>query len=520
MEYLNLVIIFIFISCGFGVNAQTNNLDVQRIKALNLSGVTITEIQNIQAGNFTLPDGKLITNLPAFIKVSFISKPTSESNIKCEIWMPVNNWNGRFLGTGNGGGAGHVNYSFLTSGVMRGFATANTDMGTSPNVLHAIGHPEIWADFGFRATHEMTIISKIILQAYYKKHAKHSYFFGASTGGQQALMESQLYPNDYDGIVAGAPANNRTHLHASFIWNLNANIGNTGEKIISPQKMDLLSKLILKQCDDNDGGAPNDDFLTDPRMCKFNPEMLPHCTDNSVTDSCFTNEEIDVLKKIYTGPVNPKTGKQIFSPLPIGGNHLVDTSPHLYIFKWVFGDDFDYTKFDFDLDMAKIDSILGPVLNANNPHLEQLKNRGGKIIMYAGTDDQLIPFQDAVSYYERVIDAQHSLAKTQSFFRFFIVPGLGHVGGGIGLTNFGQRLQDTDNDILTAMINWVENGTAPNKFIASGYDKVNKDRFERPVFPYPIFPKYIGGNSNLSSSYKGINHLRNSVMSTDKKFLK
>jgi len=170
--------------------------------------------------------------------------------------------------------------------------------------------------------------------------------------------------------------------------------------------------------------------------------------------------------------------------------------------------------------MAKIDSILGPVLNANNPHLEQLKNRGGKIIMYAGTDDQLIPFQDAVSYYERVIDAQHSLAKTQSFFRFFIVPGLGHVGGGIGLTNFGQRLQDTDNDILTAMINWVENGTAPNKFIASGYDKVNKDRFERPVFPYPIFPKYIGGNSNLSSSYKGINHLRNSVMSTDKKFLK
>jgi feruloyl esterase len=219
-----------------GACSQTTDDALKEIRGMNLRGVTITEIQDISSGNFPIPGGKTIANLPAFIRVAFTSKPTPESNIRSEIWMPKDNWNGRFLGTGNGGGAGAISYGSLVSGVLRGFATANTDMGTSPNVLEAVGHPEIWADFGYRATHEMTVVSKAILQIFYKNADYYSYFTGCSTGGQQALMEAQRYPDDYNGIIAGAPANNRTHLHASFIWNVKSANGVSGGAIISQKK--------------------------------------------------------------------------------------------------------------------------------------------------------------------------------------------------------------------------------------------------------------------------------------------
>ena len=149
-----------------GVSAQTTGNFLQEINSMKLSGVTITAVEDVPAENFTPPGGKMLTNLPAFRRVTFTSRPTPESNIQCEIWMPKNNWNGRFLGTGNGGGAGKISYGPLVSGVIRGFATANTDMGTSPNAEDAVGHPERWADFGYRSTHEMTSAAKSILQAF------------------------------------------------------------------------------------------------------------------------------------------------------------------------------------------------------------------------------------------------------------------------------------------------------------------------------------------------------------------
>ena len=231
------VIAFLFLQLTVvEINAQTKHGTQQAIKTIKLPGVTITEVQDVLSGNFTLPVEKTITNLPAFIRVAFTSRPTIESNIQSEIWLPKENWNGRFLGTGNGGGGGSIGYGSLASGILRGFATANTNMGTSAGVIEAVSHPEIWADFGYRATHEMTVTSKVILQTYYNKSAQFSYFINCSTGGQQALMEAQRYPNDYNGIIAGAPANNRTHLHASFIWNVKANTRITGEKIISQKK--------------------------------------------------------------------------------------------------------------------------------------------------------------------------------------------------------------------------------------------------------------------------------------------
>lgn len=511
-----------------GARAQSTIDMIHEIRGMNLPGLTITEIQEISAGNFTIPGEKTISNFPAVLRVAFTSKPTSESNIRSEIWLPKNNWNGCLLGTGTGGGAGIINYGSLIAGVIRGFATANTDMGTSPNAYEAVGHPEKWADFGYRSTHEMTIVSKAIIEIYYRKSAHHFYFMGCSTGGQQALMEAQRYPYDYNGIIAGAPGNNRTHLHTFFIWNLLANNQDSGRAIISQKKMALLTKLVIHNCAGKDGGAPGDNFLTDPRICKFDFETLSKCSNETESDSCFSSAEIAALKKMYDGPINPRTGEKIYTPFPLGGTSLEETSFHLYPFKWVFGKDYDYKNFDFDHDMAKVDSVLGPLLNANNPKLDQMKNHGGKILMYAGTYDQLVPFQDALNYYERVIEAQHGLKQTQDFFRFFPVPGMGHCGGGPGLNDFGQGLtqnvkQDGEHDILTALVNWVEKGIAPEKIIATAFnccDTVNKIRFQRPIYPYPKFPNYIGGDINSSSSYQGIDHPRGEVLKPDQLYLK
>ncbi len=524
------IISMIFISlllCVLGVSAQTGGNFLQDIISLKLTGVTITAVEDVPSENFTPPGGKKLTNLPAFIRIAFTSKPTPESNIQCEIWMPKNNWNGRFLGTGNGGGAGKISYGPLVTGVIRGFATANTDMGTSPNAEDAVGHPERWADFGYRATHEMTSAAKAILQVYYKRPALNSYFIACSTGGQQALMEAQRFPDDYDGIIAGAPANNRTHLHTSFIWNLIANNQGQANEIIPQKKINLLSKLVIQNCAGKDGGAPGDGFLTDPRLCDFNFETLPQCLEGIKTDSCFTMEDIIVLKKLYTGPTNPRTGERIYTPLPLGGSKLELSAAHLYLFKWVFGKDFNYRKFDFDRDMAIVDSILAPILNANNPDLSLMKARGGKILMYTGTDDQLVPAQDAINYYERVIVAMGGLKQTQDFFRFFLIPGMGHCGGGSGL-NFSQGksidlIQDSDYDILSAMVKWVENGIAPDRFNVKTFnccDSVNRIGFQRPIYPYPKFPEYTGGEPKSPSSFRAVDHIRGGVLSPAAVYLK
>ena len=479
------------------------------LEKLKLPGITITEVQDVPAGSFTI-NGRVFADLPAFCRVALTSKPCPESNIRIEVWMPVTNWNARFLGTGNGGGAGSINHGVLAAGISRGFATANTDMGTSVGVMNAVGHPEIWKDFGYRATHEMTVAAKAVICAYYKKKITYSYFSGCSTGGQQSLMEAQRYPDDYDGILAGAPANNRTHLHASFIWNLQAN-NDGGHEIVSKKKMELLSEIVIKNFKAQDCGAPEDRFLSDPRICTFNPAMLPHCQD-TVSDSCFSEAEINALKKIYRGPVNPRTGERIYSPLPMGGNKLENVAPHLYPFFWAFGKDFDYMKFDFDRDMAKADSMLAPILNANNPDLSRLKKSGGKIILYTGTDDQLVLPQDAINYYDRVIEELHGLKETQDFFRLFLVPGMGHCGGGRGLNDFGQGIPrkgaaDAERDLLTTLINWVEKGIVPERLVATTFyccDKADSIRFQRPLFPYPLLPGYTGGDPNLPSSYQPV----------------
>ncbi|MDR6550799.1 tannase/feruloyl esterase family alpha/beta hydrolase [Paenibacillus qinlingensis] len=490
----------------------------------NIEGCTITCVQMVPEGNFTLPDGGIITDLPAFCRIAMQLKPTPISNIHVEVWLPQENWNGKFLGTGNGGSAGAIAYAHLAFGLRRGYATANTDLGTSPHVDSAIGQPERWADFGYRATHEMTVVAKEIIALYYRRPASYAYFVGCSTGGQQALMEAQRYPDDYNGILAGAPANNRTHLHAGFLWNYKAVNQVLEGEVFSKEKVDEITNAVIEQWRGKDGGAPGDNFLTDPRKCGFDPDTISNRS-NLANDKGLTNAQVLALKKIYAGPTNPRTGEQIYTPFPYGSENCsggldLQQDPErlpsslLYMFRWVFGAGFDYRTFDFDHDLDVLNERLAHLLNANNPDLSAMKALGGKIVMYTGLSDPLVPYQDALHYYERVMEAQGGLPQTQDFFRFFLVPGMGHCGGGPGLNDIGlggvQSDQlDSEHDMLNALVAWVEHGKAPEKLIATAFKDSfapNGISFQRPIFPYPKFPEYVGGDPNLPSSYQGIDH--------------
>jgi feruloyl esterase len=235
---------------GFmGLKAQQNDAASdslrQKILALKIPGLTINDIRFMDTGAYQPAGTKTVfAGLPAFCMVAVTLQPTPASNIKVELWMPRVSWNGRFLGTGNGGGAGKIAHNQLAHGLKKGYATANTDMGTSPGVDSAIGHPERWVDFGYRATHLMTVVSRQILQAYYGKAAHHAYFMGCSTGGQQALMEAQRYPGDYNGIIAGAPANNRTHLHSGFVFN-HLVTHQTEGSMLSPADLSYITQTVV-----------------------------------------------------------------------------------------------------------------------------------------------------------------------------------------------------------------------------------------------------------------------------------
>ncbi|MFC5408063.1 tannase/feruloyl esterase family alpha/beta hydrolase [Larkinella bovis] len=529
---------FLVLSSLFRINAQ--GCLCRQLAQQTFPNTTITTAECVAADSFRLPGTTAATpGLPAFCRIAATLKPVPESTIRIEVWLPQTGWNGRFLGTGNGGGAGNINYSALINGLKRGFATANTDMGTSPSANDAVGHPERWIDFGHRATHEMTVTAQAITQAYYQKPAHHAYFAGCSTGGQQALMEAQRYPDDYNGILAGAPANNRTHLHTGFVWNYRATNPGPGSALLPKEKIALLTSAVLRACAGKDGGAPNDDFLTDPRACRFDPETLPKCPDGTDDPTCLTADQVTALKKIYAGPTNPRTGERIYTPMPLGSESIstgieFQQNPRqapnalFYQYLWVFGRDFDYTKFDFDHDLDRMDSVLAPILNANNPDLTPLKKQGSKLLMYAGTADPLVPYQDAEAYYERVVKAQGGLKQTQEFFRFFLIPGMAHCGGGPGLNDCGQSLaltvpQDSEHDLLTALVRWVEEGRTPDQLIATAYQggvPANGIRFQRPIYPFPKLPKYLRGDPKLPGSYRGVVYPLRTVLKPAERYLK
>ena len=415
-----------------------------------LPGARVVASALVAAGTFTPPVSTGLearfAAMPAFCRITVDAIPTPDSRIGIEVWLPVDRWNGRFLGTGNGGSAGSIAYGMgMIEGLKRGFAVATTDMGTAPDIAAAEALPARWDDFGNRSTHEMTKAAKTLLRAFYGVRAVRSYFEGCSTGGQQALVEAQRFPEDYDGILAGAPGNNRTHGTAYYAWTYQAVNAVPGSKMTLLQ-WGAVTRAILADCAGKDGGAPGDQFLTDPRRCRFDVASLPRCTKDSRADECFTQAQLAALGRLYAGAMNPRTGERIYpgltpgsESLPLGPVRMNDPAAgsRLFVMRWALGNDFDPLRFDFDRDMDRLDARLAPTLNANKADLSPFALRGGKLLIYNGLADPGVPFADTINYYERVL-AIAGYTRGRDFARLFLVPGMGHCIGGPGATEFGQ----------------------------------------------------------------------------------
>jgi feruloyl esterase len=503
------------------------------LQNFSFPNTTITAAQLQPGGPYVAPDAwhLAFTNLPPYCQVSATIKPTSDSNINVQVWMPTDRYNGRYLGTGNGGYAGGYFQSELAAGINNGFATANTDMGTAPaagvNADALVGHPEKWKDFGWRATHLMTLFSKALIQTFYGNAANRSYFAGCSTGGQQALMEAQRFPTDYDGILAGAPAFNRTHLHTVLVAQYKATHANLPMSYIPPSKLDAVNKAVLAQCLASSGGAPGDGFLTDPRECNFDPASIA-CPANTDGPTCLNADQVKAMKTYYAGPINPSNGaiinpgnmrgSETSNPAGLGFalNESLNEPSFDSLFKWVFGLTWQWQTFDFNHDLDRVDQVLAADLNATNTDLRPFAQRGGKLILYAGWADTLIPSPSTINYYNAMSQTMtgsrsaRGLEQTQNFARVFMAPGMWHCKDGPGPNSFGGPIQepapsfDPQHDLLSALTRWVEKEQAPNSVIATKYVGDTPQlgiQMQRPLCAYPEVPKYREGDPNVASSF-------------------
>jgi hypothetical protein len=498
----------------------------ESLSSLALKNATITSAASVPTGTYKPPSGPGQAApdepLPTFCRVGGIAKPTSDSEIRFEVWLPASGWNGKFQQVGNGGFAGTIPFAAMALPLMRGYAVAATDDGhvSAPDQSWAIGHPEKVADFGYRAVHETSVQAKAIVHAFYGKDATRAYFVGCSDGGREALMEAQRYPADFHGIVAGAPANFWTHLNARGLWDERAVLDDPAS-YISPSKLSVLQKAAIAACDTIDGDK--DGLIQDPRLCHFDPATV-QCKGEDAAD-CLTAPQVEAATKIYGPAKNPRTGAEIspgFSPgaeavpanwaLWITGmtpraTSIGDMFANQFFADMVFENPtWDFHMLNFDSDVKLADDKLASVLNSTDPNLKPFKERGGKLIQYAGWGDSAIPPQDSIDYYENV---QSTMGPTHSFYRLFMVPGMSHCGGGLGANVFGNGIAvpdaDAEHDVTMALDQWVEKGVAPDKIIATGYVDGNRAKgvaMTRPLCPYPQEAHYKGtGDMNDAGNF-------------------
>lgn len=491
---------------AFTASAQES---CQKLKSLKIANVTITEAQSyspatplvipIPASPFAAA-GRL-TVLGPICRVRGYSAPTDDSHISFEVWMPISSrWNGKFEAVGNGGFIGQINYNEMNAGLKRNFAVAATDTGhTGADESWALGHPQKLIDWSYRAVHETTIASKQIVKAYYGTAAKYAYWDGCSTGGKQGLTEAQKYPEDFDGIVAGAAANYITRLQAGseyMSW-VALKDGTSGPEYIPPSKYPAIHQAALDACDALDG--VKDGVIEDPTRCHFNPKVM-ECKGEG-GNGCLTTAQVKTAQEIYAG-AKFDNGKQVYPGLEpgseLGWQYMAGgpepTSIGTGFFKYmVFNNpNWDFRTFNVDRDTRYADKELGAIVNAIDPNLSDFEAHGGKLVMYHGWADQLIAPENSVNYYRSVVAKMGGLKKTQQFARLFMVPGMMHCQGGAGPSTF---------DALTAVEKWREQGTAPMKIVAS---KVVKGKVveTRPLCPYPTVAIYKGsGDTNDAATF-------------------
>lgn len=476
------------------------------------------------------------SGLPRFCRVRGVATPVAGSEIGFEVWLPeAPAWTRRLHMVGNGAYSSNIYYAQMVARIRAGDVAVGTDTGHQGSELtFAVGHPERIVDFAHRAVHESVLAAKSLTNRYYGAAPAYSYFSGCSTGGYQALMAAQRHPQDFDGIIAGDPGNNRSNLNLAFLWNFLSNHpqGDSQHQIVSNDKLLLVNRAVVASCDRADGVA--DGVINDPRSCHFELQSLK-CRKEDAPD-CLTGEQIEAMQRMYAGPKDARTGKAIYPGYTLGSEGVVAgedaTRPGWSAYwanpkdasepdradffrYWVFNDPhWDWWKFNWGSDIDVVDRTIAPVFNSTSTDLHEFQSRHGKLIMFMGWQDPVGAAPEAINYYDGVearasgSTAAERRKQTQAFLRLYMVPGMAHCAGGPGATNFSTATRDSEppvsdaqHDMAVALQDWVEQGKAPETLIATRLDKDRKALFQRPLCVYPQVAHYRGGPTEAATSF-------------------
>jgi feruloyl esterase len=453
----------------------------ESLAQLALPNASITSAQVVTAGASSV--------LPAFCRVAATLKPSSGSDIKTEVWLPIAGWNGKLLAVGNGGWGGPIDYDAMCDGLRRGYATTATDDG---NPTRGAGkfvyeQPEKLIDFAYRSQHEMTVKAKAVVRAFYGRDPRYSYWDGCSGGGREGLLQAYRYPDEFDGIIAGDPADFRRNAWA--LWLANASFKNPVD-YIPPGKYPMIHQAVLDACDAIDG--LKDGLIEDPIRCHFDPKELQCAGEDK--PSCLTAQQVQTARTILS-PATTRSGQEIFPRLEPGtelrwGRLVGGPEPaplFLDYFKYVvFKDpDWDWRTFDLERDSA-LANLAGEGTVALNADLKRFAQHGGKLLLYHGWADQQVAPGATVEFYKSVVAMNGGPVPSSSWVRLFMAPGMAHCVGGEGPDTF---------DKISTLEQWVEHGKAPDQIIASHSINGKIDR-TRPLCPYPQVAAYKGAGSS------------------------
>jgi feruloyl esterase len=433
--------------------------------------------------------------VPAYCRVLMVLKPSSDSYIEAAVFLPTENWNGKLQVVGNGGWAGTVSFPAMAAALREGYATASNDTGHRANDaggggMFGLGHPEKITDFAYRAMHETAVKAKLITAAFYGRGPKYSYYNGCSTGGRQGLVEAIRFPEDFDGIVAGAPANPHVHLHAAGIERSMELMKNNAP--LTQSKIETLHKAVMDSCDGLDG--VKDGIVSNPEKCHYDPATL--LCKGADGPNCLTPEQLQTVKIVF-GDVKTKKGEIVWTGYPAGTElevaslRNVPKSPGgVWDVVRVLGHqdkDYDWHDFDIDKELPISDKAGIDVLTTD---LSAFKKHGGKLLLYHGWADSSIPPGHTVFFYKDVLATMGK--KQDDWMRLYMEPGMAHCGGGPGPNQFSK---------MGVMERWREAGQAPEAIVASHVTGGNVD-MTRPLCPYPQVAVYSGvGSTNDAASF-------------------
>lgn len=517
--------------------------------AIDCTGLAaVTTADSTVSSATVVPAGTVISGATApapFCRVQGVARPSSDSEIKWEVWLPLEtaDWTGRMKVNGTGGYAGATPYARLAQDIGDGFVSAGSNMGHDggESASWTLGHPEKVKDWGLRAHYSVATAAKALAAAYFGTPVAHSYFEGCSNGGRQAMMVAQNYPELFDGIVAGAPSMFYPDLLMWLLW--------TGKQLtpsapfgppsISPAKRTLITQRALQACDANDGLA--DGQITNPRACKFDIDTM-----GPSGDGTLTGDEVAVAKAMYASTHNERTGEQRYTGAKYGSE--ADWSPLFadnggygpFIGHYVYSQltpPFDWRRdVNWSTVYDEVKTKLTPITAAPSPDIRRFTKRGGKLIQVHGWNDSVVPPDGSIGYFyaltqfealqhlpSRVVDryiehlSPHAVAgvanamgkQVQHYHRLFMLPATGHCGGSTGPNSIGGGMpeppaayRDAEHHAVSAVIKWVEQGIAPEKLIATKFDASGKLTLARPVCPYPAEAVYNGsGDVNDAASF-------------------